>query len=128
MCAKKKTKAKDVTLLEKHADCCYTIHHVGIGNDERIKKRGFIIQDRDEVVTMPFKQGSYTRRKEHYVRQSKNGKLSLTPSRQKVKLSMTFDRMKDSEDEFLRQFLELIRGYEIDIIKYEIEQCLESDT
>lgn len=116
---------KNKTVIVKHGDCCYTVHSKGIGTEETVKKRGFIIQNRDVVQTVPFKHSEYKRRKEHQVRETDNGKLCLTPSRQKVKLTISFDRIKDSEDAFMRQFLELIQGYELDVLKYETETCLE---
>lgn len=122
--------------VSRLAPCSYRIQRKGIAT-KRTKIRGFIIEDLDEVLTMPFKEGPKSDRKSYQIRSTadgKTGKLTLSPSRQKIRIAISVDRCKDSEERFREILEELIKGYEVEVLAFEIEehekelqQCLESE-
>lgn len=106
--------------------CKYRITHVGIsedGNSE--KRRGFIIETPGEALIIPFKKTDKSKRRQHKIRETDNGNIRLSAARQKVTISITLDREQDSEEAFLDEFHKLTDGYVLDLLKYEIESCLE---
>lgn len=108
----------------KNADFAYTIESGDLeGKGE--KRRGFIVENDGITHIIPFKKYTEATKKSHNVRETKNGTLSLSPARQKITLRISFDREQDSVESFTREFHELVDNYIMDVIKFEIKECLE---
>lgn len=112
--------------VQRMGVCSYRIESVDIQPEsEKEKRRGFIIETDGEALIVPFKKSDGRRRKPHDIRETEHGKLRLSAARQKVTLTITFDRDSDSEESFLEEFQKLTDGYVLDLLKYEVEECLE---
>lgn len=111
--------------VTRMAPCSYRIESAEIDSAGTQKRRGIIIESEGEAVIIPFKVGNGRKRTAHKVRESEHGTLKLSAARQKITLSITFDREKDSADAFRDEFDKLIDGYVVDVIKYECDECLE---
>lgn len=110
-------------LVTRTAPCSYRIESKKIRAKD--KRRGLIIESNGETLIVPFKRSNPLRRKPHDVRTSEFGKLRLSSARQKLTLSITLDREDDSPEKFREEFDRLIDGYVLDVLKYEINECLE---
>lgn len=112
--------------VERLGACSYRIESSGIdAGGEKEKRRGFILETDGEALIIPFKKSDASKRRPHEIRETEHGKLKLSAARQKVTITITLDREKDSEDAFLAEFKELTEGYVLDLLKYEIDECLE---
>lgn len=107
------------------AEFCYSIESKDIEADKVEKRKGFIVRERGKITTIPFKKGNGETRRQYDVRTCGSGKLSLSAKRQRITLKISLDREKDSPEEFRKIFEELIDGYVMDVIKKEIEECLD---
>lgn len=109
--------------VTRTAPCSYRIESSRLtGND---KRRGLIIESGGETLIVPFKRSNPLRKKAHDVRISECGKLRLSSARQKLTLTITLDREDDSPERFREECEKLIDGYVLDVLKYEINECLE---
>lgn len=114
--------------VQRLGTCSYRIEHKEITPPEgveREKRRGFILETNGEAIIIPFKKSNGARRKAHDIRETEHGKLKLSAARQKVTVTITLDRERDSEDAFLEEFHKLTEGYVLDLLKYEVEECLD---
>lgn len=114
--------------VQRLGTCSYRIEHASISPNngaEREKRRGFILETGGEALIIPFKKSDGKRRKAHEIRETEHGKLKLSAARQKVTVTITLDRECDSEDAFLEEFRKLTEGYVLDLLKYEVDECLE---
>ena len=114
--------------VERLGTCSYRIEHKEITPPEgveREKRRGFILEAEGEAIIIPFNKNDGKRRKPHEIRETAHGKLRLSAARQKVTVTITLDRENDSEDAFLEELHKLTEGYVLDLLKYEVEECLE---
>lgn len=112
--------------VDRLGTCSYRIEHADINSGgEKEKRRGFIIETDGEALVIPFKKTDGKRRRAHEIRETEHGKLKLSAARQKVTITITLDRENDSEDAFLNEFHKLTEGYVVDLLKYEISECLE---
>lgn len=106
-------------------DFSYVIESKDIKAERMEKRRGLIIREDGKVTTIPFNKTDASKRRPVEVRRNDTGKLFLSAKRQKITLRITLDRENDSPEEFRRIFDELINGYVIDVLKKEVEECLE---
>lgn len=120
--AKKRTNNAHV---ERLSPCKYTIEGVLLKNVETRSRRGIIHEGKGKTVIIPFKESDPNKKRSHKVRESEHGSLKLSPARQKITLSITFDRCVDSPERFREEFNNLINDYVPDVIKFEINECLE---
>lgn len=111
--------------VERLAPCSYRIESKEIDAVETQKRRGFIVETAGEALIIPFKKSDGKRRKAHDIRETEHGKLKLSAARQKVTVTISLDRECDSEDAFLDEFRKLTEGYVLDLLKYEVEECLD---
>lgn len=116
---------KKTLKAERLGTCSYKLHGSALAGNPCRKKRGFIVERDSETLVIPFKERQGEKRCSHKVRETENGCLKLSPARQKITLTITFDRTKDSQEMFLEQFNQLTDNYLIDVLKYEVSQCLE---
>lgn len=112
--------------VERMGSFSYRIKHKDIPSaPDGGKRRGFILESEGEALIIPFKKSEGRRRTPHDIRRSEHGKLKLSAARQKVTVSITLDREQDSEEAFFEEFRRLVDGYVLDLLKFEIDQCLE---
>lgn len=112
--------------VERMGTCSYRIESSDIDTGgEKEKRRGFILEADGEALIIPFKKSDGNRRRAHEIRETEHGKLKLSAARQKVTVTITLDREKDSEDAFLEELHKLTEGYVLDLLKYEIDECLD---
>lgn len=114
--------------VQRLGTCSYRIESKDItppDGIEREKRRGYILEKEGEAVIIPFKKTDGSKRKPHDIRETAHGKLKLSAARQKVTVTITLDREQDSEDAFLEEFNKLTEGYMLDLLKYEVDKCLE---
>lgn len=110
--------------MQRTSPCAYRITSRRLkGNND--KRRGLIIESDGETLIVPFKKSDPASRKALKVRQSEHGSLKLSSARQKLTVTISLDREQDSPEKFREEFDKLIDGYVLDVLKFEIEECLE---
>lgn len=114
--------------VERLGKCSYQIKSADIPGSvdgTREKRRGFIIEDKGSAMVIPFKKMDAERKRIHKVRETDHGCLKLSPSRQKISMTISFDREKDSIEAFREEFNKLVDNYIADVLDFEINECLE---